>query len=103
MKYNINNCIYVFIVWITQKKFCFTHHKTNAPEHYKDTCLKLIGGHWKKCKSRVKHDFLTPNKDDSKKLLTPPSDSRVNPQQWPDLVNYWQREDVQVSTISFEK
>ncbi|GJY58766.1 hypothetical protein Tco_0458658 [Tanacetum coccineum] len=78
-------------------------HKTDPPEVYKDTCLKLIGGHWKKWKSKVKHDFFTPNKDDLEKLLTPPSDSRVNPEQWPDLVNYWQRDDVQVSTISFEK
>ncbi|GJX33665.1 retrovirus-related pol polyprotein from transposon TNT 1-94 [Tanacetum coccineum] len=52
-------------------------HKIDAPEHYKDTCLKLIGGHWKKWKSRVKHDFFTPNKDDSEKLLTPPSNSRA--------------------------
>ncbi|GKC50928.1 copia protein [Tanacetum coccineum] len=70
--------------------------QTNAPEDYKDTCLKLIGGHWKKWKSIVKHDFFTPNKDDPEKLLTPPSDSRVNPEQWPDLVNYWQRDDVQM-------
>ncbi|GJZ79548.1 copia protein [Tanacetum coccineum] len=71
-------------------------HKTDPPEVYKDTCLKLIGGHWKKWKSKVKHDFFTPNKDDLEKLLTPPSDSRVNPEQWPDLVNYWQRDDVQM-------
>ncbi|GJS52405.1 uncharacterized protein Tco_0625767 [Tanacetum coccineum] len=74
-------------------------HKTDAPEHYKDTCLKFIGGHWKKWKSRVKHDFFTPNKDDPEKLLTPPSDSRVNPEQWPNLVNYWQRDDVQAQSL----
>ncbi|GJR83334.1 sodium/hydrogen exchanger 6, partial [Tanacetum coccineum] len=71
--------------------------QTNAPEDYKDNCLKLIGGHWKKWKSIVKHDFFTPNKDDPEKLLIPPSDTRVNPEQWPNLVNYWQRDDVQVN------
>ncbi|GJS78704.1 hypothetical protein Tco_0728585 [Tanacetum coccineum] len=50
-------------------------HKTDAPEDYKDTCLKLIGGHWKKMEKQ---------------------NSRVNPEQWPDLVNYWQCEDVQM-------
>ncbi|GJU18478.1 hypothetical protein Tco_1146444 [Tanacetum coccineum] len=52
-------------------------HKIYVPEDYKDTCLKLIGGHWKKWKSIVKHDFFTPNKDDSEKLLTHPSNSQA--------------------------
>ncbi|GJU46595.1 hypothetical protein Tco_1203861 [Tanacetum coccineum] len=33
------------------------------------------------------------------KTLTPPSDSRVNPEQWPDLVNYWQHDDVQAQSL----
>ncbi|GJY18938.1 copia protein [Tanacetum coccineum] len=70
---------------------------TNLDLMWRD--VQLIGGHWKKWKSRVKHDLFTPNKDDPKKLLTPPSDSRVNPEQWLDLVNYWQRDDVQAQYL----
>lgn len=71
-------------------------HKTDAPEEFKENCFKMISNHWKKWKSRVKSNFFTPNKDDPEKLLNPPTDTRVNPDQWPSLVAYWQREDVQV-------
>nr|GEY82089.1 hypothetical protein [Tanacetum cinerariifolium] len=45
----------------------------------------------------VNSSFFTPNKDDPEKLLIPPSDNRVDPEQWPDLVNYLERKDVQIS------
>lgn len=61
--------------------------------------MMYISGHWKKWKSRVKSDFFTPNKDDPEKLSIPPTDTRVDPNQWPSLVNYWKREDVEVCLL----
>nr|GEZ05139.1 hypothetical protein [Tanacetum cinerariifolium] len=68
---------------------------TSMPDTNLDLMWQDVQWSLKKWKSRVKHDFFTPNKDDPEKLLTPPSGSQVNPEQWPDLVNYWQCDDVQ--------
>nr|GEW93041.1 copia protein [Tanacetum cinerariifolium] len=87
-----------------KKKINIIFNECMQPIGDSSTDLSNLLGRITKCVARAplnivswkaKHDFFTPNRDDPEKLLTPPSDSWVNLKQWPDLVNYWQRGDVQ--------
>ena len=61
---------------------------TNAPEEYKENCMKKLGEIWKKWKAFIKKHYYIPNKDDPTTFLTSPN--CVRPEDCEKLVPRWQ-------------
>lgn len=68
---------------------------TNLTDDYKKTCLKKLGKLWKDWKSRLKMKHYTPHRHDKTAILSN-CPQRVEPDQWPVLVNYWSSNNAKV-------
>ncbi|XP_057779523.1 uncharacterized protein LOC130998105 [Salvia miltiorrhiza] len=74
----------------TQKDLIWDDVKenTNLTDNYKNNCLRKIGKLWKDWKGRLKAKYYTPHRHDKSYVLSK-CPQRVEPDQWPILVNYW--------------
>ena len=69
------------------------------PPEAKNIVMCALADAWRKWRYRIKAKYYTPYQEDKEKLKQPPDDDRIEFDQWLQMVEYWEDEEVKVCII----